>query len=47
MLDRIPNTEQMIALVGKPLYKILIPLKFQDESALLNGMPGNIRYATI
>ena len=22
MLDRIPNTEQMIALVGKPLYKI-------------------------
>ena len=24
-----------------------IPLKFQGESALLNGMPGNIRYATI
>ncbi len=24
-----------------------IPLKFQGESALLNGMPENIRYATI
>ena len=23
------------------------PLKFQGESALLNGMPENIRYATI
>ena len=22
-------------------------MKFQGESALLNGMPGNIRYATI
>ena len=22
-------------------------IKFQGESALLNGMPGNIRYATI
>ena len=41
--------ERTMPKVGRNSMKRLepIPLKFQGESALLNGMPENIRYATI